>query len=151
MPPTNNGQQGPTRPVMDVQRAPTPPPQPVTPQSPVVPSQPSLEVPPIPQEMLGTVPQAKKKSHLVAIVIAVLIAVLIITGSIFAFVVSRDSSEPTPPAAPQVEEQTPAVSEGTATPESIDQINKVIDQQLNSVNDQQDFTPNDISDESLGL
>lgn len=139
MPPTNNGQQG-QGPVMDVSRAP----QQVQPPQSVGPS-PATNGEQIPGNMLVQPP--KKNSHVLAIVVAVMMAVLIICASIVLFVVTKDKPAPAPE---PINNETP-VDEGFVTPQTVDDVMATIEQNLNTLNDQEDFTPNDISDETLGL
>lgn len=93
--------------------------------------------------------KVKKSSHKLAIIIAIVVTLMIIAAlSYFFLVQKKDTPAPAPEPQPEQTQSQPA---DLASPEGIDETVKSIDQSLNSVNDQQDFTPNDVSDSTLGL
>lgn len=115
----------------------------------VPPAQPT-NAPPQPVSSPESFNQKNKKSgaHKIAIIVAVLTLVLISSALVYFFIVKNEK----PTAVDQPQPQ-PAPTEqiDLASPEGVDQTIKSIDQSLNSVNDQADFTPNDVSDDTLGL
>lgn len=92
---------------------------------------------------------AKKKSKK-GLVIGIVVFLLVIVGAGAAYYFfMMDTTEPAPVATePAVVEESTAVE---ATPEGVDKTIESIDKQLNSVDDSADFTPNDVSDDALGL
>lgn len=171
----------PIGPVMDVQRPSSPPPQqpqtaprviqpnqpssrPATmeytrPRPAAEPAQTSSQFSPdpsrLPEDTLAPdnqkPPKQKKsiKKFVIITLVVVLIAALAGAGTYYYQQVMNKPE----PAQPQPEPQPQPVEDGSveATPEGVDQTVDAIDQQLNSLNDAEDFTPNDVSDQGLGI
>ncbi len=113
------------------------------------PAAPSFTPAPQPEPM--TEPKQKKsKKGLVIGLFVTLFVGLAAAGAGYYFMV-YNKSEPAP-----VQNETPVATEAEpakieATPEGVDAATDEIDKQLNSVDDSQDFTNNDVSDDTLGL
>ncbi len=99
-----------------------------------------------------------EKSKAGLVITAVIILFLIVMGGSGAYyyfavesktpVVSETTPKPTEPTADEQESE-PLIIE--ATPEGVDKVTSDIDKQLNTLDDTQDFSANDVSDASLGL
>lgn len=117
------------------------------------PSTPSFAPEPQPQSTQFSAPQKQKKSKkgLVIAIFVVLFLGLAAAGAGYYYFALYNKSEPAPA---QNAQPAPAETESTAieaTPEGVDNATEQIDQQLNSLDDTQDFTNNDVSDDGLGL
>lgn len=117
------------------------------------PSAPSFTPEPQPQSGQFAAPAKQKKSKKGLIIAVFVILFLGLTaagaGYYYFTVYNKDKAEPAQSTAPA-----PAETESTtieATPEGVDKATEQIDQQLNGLNDTEDFTTNDVSDDGLGL
>lgn len=136
-----------SRPVMDVR--PRSIPEPInraaeTAPAPPVSSPAEPQPPALPTERPAALPP-KAKAPIFAIITAILVAGALIGLTVFAFLKYQDS--PTPSPSPTTTEQ----ADNEATPTDVDQTTEDIDQELNNLNDDQDFDSNAISDETLDL
>lgn len=115
------------------------------------PTAPSFTPTPMQQPNLAESPKPKKsKKVLIIVLFVVLFLGLTVAGAGYYFAV-MNKKEPTP-AQPVETQPTDTKSDKLeATPEGVDKSVEQIDQSLNSIDDTQDFTSNDISDPSLGM
>lgn len=165
-----NGQFGSSGPVMDIQR-PSGQPDVIRPSSPLgrpatmeytrprpdSPTSParsfSPESPVSDDSIASAQPVVKAKKSKKGLIIGLLLFLVVggaaASGAYYYFMM-RDDAQPQPvatePVAP-VEETTTI----EATPEGVDKTVQTIDTNLNGLNDTTDFTPNDVSDDALGL
>lgn len=92
-----------------------------------------------------------KKGPVIALFIVLLLALIGGGGGYYYFAVYSDSKvTPTVVEKPQPVEEA-NTSKIEATPEGVDKATEQIDQTLNSLNDTEDFKPNDLSNDNLGL
>ncbi len=85
----------------------------------------------------------------VPLVILILLILVAAGGAAYYFLVMKKA--PAPVATPAATVTTVEKTTVEATPEGVDATVTSIDKKLNSVDDAKDFTPNDVSDDSLGL
>lgn len=103
---------------------------------------------PAPQQPIVSKPKRSKKPLIVLLIILLLAAG---GGAYYYFMVMN--KEAAPVVTPQPEPAAPKEDANTveATPEGVDKVIQQIDESMNSVNDAEDFKPNDVSDDALGL
>ncbi len=90
-------------------------------------------------------PAKKKMSGVLVAVIITFVVMLIIGGAVVWFIMMKNDSAPA--AKPTV---TTSENERVST-QQIDDTTKSIDNTLNTLNDSQDMTPSDVTDQTLGL
>lgn len=102
-------------------------------------------------ESQSTAPKKSKKKLLVGALIVVVVGVLAAAATYYFMVINKKPApQPVAPAQPAVE--APAEDfKAETTPEGIDKALSHIDKQLNSLNDDKDYSNDDVSDAGLGL
>lgn len=94
-------------------------------------------------------PKKSKKGLVITLFILLILGLGAAGGAYYYFKVYK---KPVPVPAVTTETPAPAQSDSIeATPEGVDKVTDSIDQKLNGVNDTEDFKPNDVSDDGLGL
>lgn len=102
----------------------------------------------LPPEQPVVSPKKSKKGLVMGLILFLLLAGAAAGGAYYYFVM-RETADPAPVATePAPVEETSTIE---ATPEGVDKTIQSIDTNLNSVDDSADFTPNDVSDDALGL
>lgn len=99
------------------------------------------------------VPKKSKKSLALTVFVLLFIGLAVGGGAFYYFSVYKNKSQPVAPA-PQpaaTEQPTNEAQAVEATPEGVDKTTEEIDKQLNTTDDTQDFSADDVSDASLGL
>ena len=90
-------------------------------------------------------PAKKKMSGVLVAVIITFVAMLIIGGAVVWFIIMKNDSAPVAKPA-----ETTSENERVTT-QQIDSTTTSIDNTLNTLNDSQDMTPSDVTDQTLGL
>ncbi len=116
---------------------------------PAVPTQSPAKLPAQPSttqtaDLAGLTLPAKAKAPIAAIIIAVIVALGLIGLTIFAFYKTQNNAKSGDTTASQQPEK-------PVTTEEVDATQTAVDKQLDTTNDAQDFSSNDLSDTSLGL
>lgn len=107
---------------------------------------------PAPKESLA----AEKKSHtgtrmpVLPILIAVTFAMSLAIVAVVAFVQRQDETK-TPVSTTETKQKTETTQTNEVTESDIDETTKALDQELESMNDDQDLPESELGDESLGL
>ncbi len=111
---------------------------------------------PVMQAGMQPAPMSEQKKSKKGLVIALFLATLflIVGGGGFYYYVAVAKKSPVADqqTAPVVDEKpTENTSKIEATPEGVDKVITDLDQQMNSLDDAQDFNANDVSDDSIGV
>lgn len=113
-------------------------------------STPSTHIPPTEPSKMPEKPKPKKSKKIFAALL-IIIGLIGIVGAAVFFYIAYQNEEPVPAAVTEPEPEATAEEGAQATPEGVDQTIQEIDQTMNSLDDTTDFSPSDLSDDSLGL
>lgn len=99
------------------------------------------------------VPKKSKKGLVLAVFVVLFIGLAAGGGAFYYFSIYKNKSQPVAPAPQPVatDQSTIEAQAVEATPEGVDKTTEEIDKQLNTTDDTQDFSADDVSDASLGL
>lgn len=143
----NEVKPGTTGPVMDVQRPQantTPPASAMAPADNITASMTD------PHIQANTTIRKRPKGKIIVLVAGIVI-ILAAASTAFYFLILKEDAKNTPAPAPTVVEDTSSDANERVRTDEIDTLVTDIDNTLNTLNDSQDFTQNDISDSALGL
>lgn len=114
------------------------------------PSSPSFTPTPRPAQFEAPKQKKSKKGLVIALFVILFLGLAAGGGAYYYFTMYKKETvvpaQNTTPAPTETESSTVE-----ATPEGVDKATEQIDKQMNSVDDTQDFTTNDVSDDGLGL
>ncbi len=103
---------------------------------------------PAPQPIVSKPKRSKKP-------LVVLLLVLLLAagggGAYYYFMILNKDVAPAVTQQPEPEAPKEDADAVSATPEGVDEVTRQIDESMNSVNDTEDFKPDDVSDDALGL
>lgn len=107
-----------------------------------------------PQNMSSTpqpVVSKPKRSKLPLIILVLVLLTAAGGGAYYYFMIMKKDTAPVANTQPQPTAPAEDTNKIDASPDSIDKVTNEIDENLNSINDTEDFKPDDVSDDALGL